>query len=99
MVVDRGDVQAGPHGGPVHLEGAQAVLGQQRHDVARAQAGLVQDMGQLNGALLQLAVGQRLAGLGQDRGQLAGVPAAYLPGYMVLRRGGVSDGVNNLPQT
>jgi hypothetical protein len=30
---------------------------------------------------------------------LSGVAAAYVPGYMVLRRGGVSDGVNNLPQT
>ena len=40
--VDGGDVQAGPHRGPVHLEGTQVVLGQQGHHVARPQARLVQ---------------------------------------------------------
>jgi len=42
--VDGGDVQAGPHRGPVHLEGAQVVLGQQRHHVAGPQARIVQDV-------------------------------------------------------
>jgi hypothetical protein len=46
--VDRGDVQAGAHGGPVHLEGTQAVLGEQRHHVTGPQARVVQDVRQLD---------------------------------------------------
>ena len=67
VVVDGGDVQAGPQRGPVHLEGAQAVLGQQRHHVAWPQARLVQHVRQLDRAPLELSVAERLAGAGHDR--------------------------------
>ena len=65
--VDGGDVQAGPHRGPVHLEGAQVVLGQQGHHVAGPQARLVQHVRQLDRAPLEVPVAERLAGAGHDR--------------------------------
>ena len=68
--VDGGDVQAGADGGPVHLEGAQVVLGQQRHHVAGPQARVVQHVRQLDRAPLEVPVGERLAGAGHDRRDL-----------------------------
>ena len=64
--VHGGDVQAGAHGRPVHLEGAQVVLGQQRHHVTGPQARLVQHVRQLDRAQLEVPVGERLAGAGHD---------------------------------
>ena len=47
---------------------AQVVLGQQRHHVAGPQPGVVQHVGQLGRAPLELAVGDGLPGPGHDRG-------------------------------
>ena len=66
-VVDGGDVQSGPQRGPVHLEGTQVVLGQQRHHVAWPQARLVQYVRKLDRTALEVPVAERLAGAGHDR--------------------------------
>jgi hypothetical protein len=65
--VDGRDVQAGPHRGPVHLEGAQVVLGQQGHHVSGPQARLVQHVRQLDRAPLKVPVAECLAAAGHDR--------------------------------
>ena len=66
-VVDGGDVQTGSQRGPVHLEGAQVVLRQQRYDVAGPQAHVVEHVRQLDRAPLEFSVAERLAGAGHDR--------------------------------
>ena len=66
-VVDGGDVQTGSQRGPVHLEGAQVVLRQQRYDVAGPQADVVEHARQLDRAPFEFSVAERLAGAGHDR--------------------------------
>src|SRR6202012_3307772 len=66
-VVDRGDVQPRTQRRPVDLHGAQVVLGHQGHHVTGPQPRLVQDVGQLRGAALEIAVAERVAGPGHHR--------------------------------
>ena len=73
--VDRRVVEAGAQRRPHHLEVAQ-VVGQQDGDVvAAAQAPLVPELGELVRALVELAVGERVAAAGHHDGRVVGTLA------------------------
>ena len=73
VVVDRREHQAAPQRGPVHLEQARGVVGQQRDAVPRRQAVLDEPPREPGRALLQVAVADRLPGARHDHGRVVGV--------------------------
>ena len=64
--VDRREVQAAAHRGPVRVEVADVVVGEDRHVVARAQAGGPHELRELAAARFELAEGPDPAVAGHD---------------------------------